>query len=491
MRTLLPTVLGLVALVLAPTRALSNGRFPSADYFIAGPGPSNETLVLRTTFGLIVSRDFGRTWGWVCEGAYDLAATMRDPTVAVGVGGRVTVTLPDGMMFSTPDFCTWTPSVGSPRSSVVDVAQDARGATLVAAAGPNGTDDRLLVSHDGGRTWTAGATVPDLFSETVEVAPSDPRRIYLSGFLRGGISVLFRSDDGGMTVREMTRAFDGGQSAFLSAVDPTNPDVVWVRSNLGLGTLLLRSRDGGATFQRVAETRDLMRGFALSDDGATVWYASADRAEGMFRSVQGGPFTRLSTRLNVRCLRYNAGLLFVCADEAVDGFSLGCSADRGDTIDPLLSLRALPGPVANCPGGTSVGSTCPALWPAQQMILRDIDAGPPPTPRGHDAGPDVPDAPAPPDAGSPRDVSPDLVGAGADVGIDVVSDTPEFDRPDSSQDVPSVEVGMTLPPRGSTPQACTCRTTPGATPRGAAWLWGLCLTLLGRRRRAVRVPRAT
>ncbi len=241
------------------------------------------------------------------------------------------------------------------------MTQDATGDVLVAGVGPSGTEDALLRSDDGGASWRAAATLPGYFLETVEVAPSDPSRVYATAFVTGPEPVFLRSDDGGATMRETTRSFAGAQSAWIAGVDPTRPDVVYVRGQRpgGAGTILSRSDDGGRSFRRLAETTGAMRGFALSDDGATVWFGSSDAREGLQRSVRGGPFARTREQPVVQCLRQHAGTLYVCADEAVDGYALGRSRDGGDTVTPLLSLRALTDPVT-CPAGGGASSATAA-----------------------------------------------------------------------------------------------------------------------------------
>ncbi|MFO0606034.1 MAG: hypothetical protein U0324_22805 [Polyangiales bacterium] len=389
MRPRLRSALALTLWTLAPRAALGNGRFPAAGYVVVGPGPSSDVVALRTTFGVLVSRDGARSWSWTCEESVD-AVGMFDPSVAVGRGGFAVLALPSGLAASA-DGCDWRRPEGTPRRPIVDVSQDATGDVVVAAVGPSGTQDALLRSEDGGRTWRVGASLPGYFLETVEVAPSDPSRVYTTGFVTGPEPVLLRSDDGGATARELTRSFAGAQSAWIAGVSPVNPDVVFVRGERpgGVGTVLSRSDDGGRTFRRVAETAGVMRGFALSDDGATVWFGSADPREGLQRSVRGGPFARTREQPVVHCLRHHAGTLYVCADEGADGYALGCSRDGGDTITPLLSLRALAAPVT-CPASSPVGASCGALWPVQRAALQRIDAGAPPVRPPHDGDGSVP-----------------------------------------------------------------------------------------------------
>src|SRR5215471_7349508 len=65
--------------------ARANGRFPRADLVAFQPADDSK-LVLRTTFGLLESRDGGLTFSYVCEAALGLAFE-ENPAVAVTAGG--------------------------------------------------------------------------------------------------------------------------------------------------------------------------------------------------------------------------------------------------------------------------------------------------------------------------------------------------------------------------------------------------------------------
>ncbi len=435
--------LALTLWTVAPREAAANGRFPTASYLVVGPGAGSNVLALRTTFGVFRSVDAARTWSWTCEESVD-AVGMFDPSVSIGRDGTTVLALPSGLAVSA-DGCDWRRPEGTARRPVVDVTQDATGAVLIAAMGPSGTQDALLRSDDGGATWRTTVTLPGYFFETAEVAPSDPSRVYVTAFVTGPEPVFLRSDDGGTTLRETTRAFAGAQSAWIAAVDPTNPDVVYVRGQRpgGVGTILSRSTDGGRSFRRLAETAGAMRGFAVSDDGQTVWFGSSEAREGLQRSVRGGPFVRTRDQPVVHCLRQHAGTLYVCADEGVDGYALGCSRDGGDTITPLLSLRALASPVT-CPAGSVVGDRCASLWPVQRAVLQRIDAGPPPTRPPHDA----------PDGSVPNDVP---------------VDRPGFDA-------------SPLPPPPTRPSGCACEARGSRGGCGDGWWWLAALIAAARRR---------
>ena len=472
----------LLGLGLSGSAARANGRFPNAGFVVVGPGARRDTVALQLTFGYALSRDRGATWAWICEDAYDTPSGWDAPSL-VGPDGALSLSLLTGLRRSV-DGCVWQRPAGTNADPSVDLAADATGRVVVAVSGRAGELNRLLRSEDGGASFTPGATLPGVFVETVEVAPSQPMRVYVTGQVSNN-PVLYRSDDGGATVREITRSFDGGYDAFLSAVDPRNPDVVYVRVSLGLETRLLRSDDGGAHFTRIQLTRSPMLGFALSDDGNTVWTASAD--EGLQRSVGGAPFAPTMSRIRARCLRYASGSLYACGDSRADGFALARSDDQGDRFDVLLRLPMLPGAVSCSPG--TEGAVCAAEWPAMSQFLRDqLDAGAPL------------DAVVPRDTGAPQDTPRDL-GDEADPPRDVPVDatrpdaTVAEDRVAPTEDVPvardvaptdtglaPADAGRPVPP---TADGCRCRAAapPRSPPAGLGLLVALGLACLHRRRR--------
>jgi len=366
-----------------------------------GPGRSDELFALRTTFGLVVSDDGGQRFRFVCEEAYQIPDGY-DPTVAWTRRGALLVGTPTGLL-TTGDLCDPARRGEFEGQEVVDLAGDGLGNTLLAAVQSRDAVPvvRVAWTSDGGGGWTLPrAGFDGEVALTVEVAPSDPRRGYLTtAAWVGDVSTLRRSDDGGATWRASPARFGG--RPFLAGVDPRRPEVVFVRVELGLsgdggslvgGTALLRSDDGGDTFREVGRTRGAMLGFALSDDGRHAWIGGPSDEDGVARSDDGGPFVRVHP-VGVDCLRWHAGALYAC--ETLGGRMgtalLSRSRDLGASRAVIARMDEVLPPPARCPLGSIVRGFCAESWPAvRSFVLGQTrgDAGAPDAPPARDAGVD-------------------------------------------------------------------------------------------------------
>ena len=141
--------------------AWANGRFPLADQLVVSPGNSSF-MVLRTTFGLLVSEDGGGSWDWVCEKAIGYEGE-QDPAIGILESSAILAGTYEGLSVSPDLGCSWAfvPD-GLAEQFVVDVVvrPDAPRSALAvaksyAAAGDAGEPAgaaRLFGSTDDGKT---------------------------------------------------------------------------------------------------------------------------------------------------------------------------------------------------------------------------------------------------------------------------------------------------------------------------------------------------
>jgi hypothetical protein len=356
-----PGALGACALlasgVLATAPALANGRFPAADQLVVDP-LDQDHLALRTTFGLLTSRDRGESWLHTCEQA--LGYMDIDPGLAVLPGGRVLFGLPTGVSRGDETGCTFAPAEGID-GLVVDVSASRGEPGTAIALTVSGTESQLFESSDDGGTFSAvGGPLVDFIAQTLDVSPSDPRVVYLSG-RTGKTGVLLRSDDHGTSFASFAiPGADSTHQPYIAAIDPLDAERVYLRL-FGLPGRVVVTPDGGESFEILLELSAPASGFALSEDGSTIWVTNT--VDGTFRGTRnGGPLERVACR-GLACLASVGGELFGCGDNAVDGFMIGGSADAGKTFEPLLDMSCVTGP-ALCDPNTGVGSICPNAWPA-------------------------------------------------------------------------------------------------------------------------------
>jgi hypothetical protein len=174
---------------------------------------------------------------------------------------------------------------------------------------------------------------------------------------RGFIDV---SDDGGASWT-MHDGPAGADSVFVSAVDPQDPDRVYLRSYFPQGSLYV-SEDGAGTWSLIDESDVPLTGFALSPDGQHIAVGGTNGLTILTRTAgDGGSAFAVTTMspLPVNCLTWTASGLFACADEVTSGFTIGVSMDGARTFTPLLRLADLT--PALCAGDASAMS-CPAQW---------------------------------------------------------------------------------------------------------------------------------
>ncbi len=365
--------------------AHGNGRFPTSVSVAVRPG-DHQDIYLGVTFGLLLSHDDGAGFYWVCEQNVGYEGTF-DPKYRIGANGSIYATTFEGLRVSRDGGCSFTTATAeqAPQSAgylagtwvdAIDVGSD--GAVWVATAEAGRPND-VYRSTDDATTFTpVGLASSQVWWKSVVVAPSQPRRAYVTGYQvtqtgpDGGpippTVHLYRTDDAGAgwSVQPIS-AFLLGTSPLLlvDEVAPDDPDLVFVRSVRAVppaGDKLYRSLDGGDTFAEVLTTTDTIRNVVMRADGTVV---VATQMGGVHRSTDLGlTFQKISDLPQASCLGDRGDVLLACgANWEPDFFALGRSTDA-QSWSKVVRYVEMKGPLS-CPVGTMQRDLCEArLWPA-------------------------------------------------------------------------------------------------------------------------------
>ena len=134
--------------------------------------------------------------------------------------------------------------------------------------GWNGTDTGIFKSTDGGATWKqlSNGLSPDMVKANLSISQSDPRQLFAVVARKNNSTEFYHSADAGETWSTVTtdprpRVDIGGPGGDLPtpAIDPQNPDVIYVTS-----IVTWKSTDGGQTWTG-------FRGAPGGDDYQNIW----------------------------------------------------------------------------------------------------------------------------------------------------------------------------------------------------------------------------
>lgn len=360
---------------LLPAAARPDGAFPDELRVYVPAG--QQRIVLATNFGLIESADDGASWRFVCEGIVSGGELVRMYQLAadgaiLGVYGSIVAATRDS-------GCSWNRSTGLlAQYAVIDVFPDPGDGARVLAIGsalggvPQGG---VFESTDG-----AASFGKELYAENagdlsgVEIAASDPRVVYVSG-LHGGdagapTAFLARSADSGQTWTEHPQDL-GTRFIRIAAVDPADPDTVYLRAGLGVSQgqdAIWVTHDGGLTAEKILDAGEPLSAFVRAGDGSL--YAGA-RSGSFWRRAPGASAFEKLAGPQLRCLGERGGALYACGDNWADGYALAKSDDRGQTWKKLVAFDGLGGLLDCAP----VKSVCAGAW---SNVQQSFGSPPPP-----------------------------------------------------------------------------------------------------------------
>jgi len=332
-----------------PARALANGAFPDSLSILL-PADRPNQIVLATNFGLIVSVDGGQTWTWSCE----QTATMGGRLYQAGPPplDRLFGISTAGLVFSDDGACSWrvgsAPGAGA-AAGVSDAFPDPTNPNRVlaifapAAAGAPYT---VYESADGGATFgTLRFTgAPGDVLTGVEIARSDPRIAYLTVASGDSFSPkLMRTSNGGgdWQATDLAPAL-GAHNVRLIAIDPGDPNKVFLRVTPTTGDSLAVTDDAGARFVTpVSAPGGILTSFVRLPSGTLLLAGVVGTDNVIFRSADGGMTFSQAPAPALRALATRGGRLFGSADNFDDNpalaFALGESTDEGRSWTPVMT----------------------------------------------------------------------------------------------------------------------------------------------------------
>jgi hypothetical protein len=407
-----------------PGRARADGALP-ASLGIIVPADRPQQIALATTFGIILSEDGGASWLWTCE----QQATTMGYLYSGGPPPRDRIyglSPEEGLSFSDDGTCSWQRASGALDTSIasdyfVDRSNPDRVLAIAATRDDMGNigPQMLFASADGGTTFGATPlyTAPaSSYVVGVEIAKSDPNVVYIAMYgYPGRHPALVRSSDGGATwTSTSVEAGLGANETRILAVDPDDPNLLYLRVIAAGREELWVTRDGGATVTLGASVPNgSLSAFSRLASGTVLVGALTNLSGGGmtglgFRSTDHGqtfvPWT-LCPQPRIEGLAERDGVLYLAGKVYSDGFALATSTDEGATIVPLSTYDQVRG-IKACPG-LDCSSAC-QLAGSQGVWSNDVCTGAlldggvlPPGPGPAVCPPDAgADAAAPPPGGS-------------------------------------------------------------------------------------------
>ncbi len=400
----------LAAVALSSSPAAGNGRFPSTINVEFHPTDPDFFLV-PATFGLLVTKDGGASFQWVCELAIGYTGTY-DPDYAITENGDIYATTFDGLRVSHDQGCSWEP-LGAPLDADKFISQIERGPDdrIWAVTSSGGDNNMVYVSDDGASfRGVLGQSdydpVPKQIDPTwwlsVATTPADLNRVYVSAYYPDSPAraIVRRKTGPDDTVWDELplEGVDFGEANpffYLVGVSPIDPDVVFGRAVAvvpPIGDVLYRSEDGGETWTKVLEFQQTMTAFAIRSDGQTVIAGSTRPCVGEDASFDKG-CVRISTEAGavdtwnpteaqpqMQCVGERSdGTLLSCGyNFAPDFFAVGSSddAESWDTVFRFASFETNPGENAPliCPSDTVQSQTCVGMqWPTTACLDLQLD----------------------------------------------------------------------------------------------------------------------
>jgi len=347
---------------------------------------NTDRIGIETTVGYLSAEDAVH-YDWWCHETVTQSDAVLTPQYTQNSEGGVVAAIVDLLqardtdqgLYWTADGCDWTVSEGATGQQVKDVALSPTNASVGVFVSDN--DDRIsgiYRSTDAGRSWTpTDVQYADRQFRSLGFSRGESGAIWAAAIRHETMQAwVFRSLDDGVTWSEHEVEVPEGSDPFtyldVLAVDASDPDTAWFVMGPYLDDRLLKTTDGGVSFQEVyAVDGDIIDG-ALDKWGGIWLVLSGNRivygaADGAFEEVDSVPMS-----LGVET---DSDGVMLATRVFVEGGALARSTDGADfdVEQPFSSLR----PLMHCADDSDYAEFCAPLWEGleSKIVKPETDTG--------------------------------------------------------------------------------------------------------------------
>ncbi|MDB4976060.1 MAG: hypothetical protein JWN48_4401, partial [Myxococcaceae bacterium] len=318
-----------------------------------------------------------------CYDAYHVN-TSAVPRVVTNSQNALVLQTTDGVSTTSDRGCTWTEGTGLPDLSLGGFVQSPSAPNkMLVTTQIYEKPAQIFESTDYGRSWTVKATNAPYTIYSELLTSADGLHVFAAGkrydvAKNNLFPVWASSSDGGATWTDQDVGTprlplgllgDDGMVVFAHEPDPV--------TTLDPHDKLLRSEDGGQTFEMVANPAPISS-FVATPDGATLWVGTT--SGGLLRSRdRGKTFTQVDPDevAGITCLHYHGNRLWVCANFMPNTNGIWYSTDQGDSFTMALDFTEVLTEVSCQPEAEAI---CHQPWLDWQYELATnftVDAGTP------------------------------------------------------------------------------------------------------------------
>ena len=354
----------LFLLLLPHAWAHADGRLDGVDLQVMEGGE----MAVEASFGFVWAQP-DETMSWHCHEtitAPDVPITPRysvsDDGVILGLVPATEQAREEGLaLYRSTDGCDWPVVEGLEDITLAQVAfkpGDAQVALLSTATLGEGVANGILRSQDGGQTFSEVLMVESRLFGSVHFSQAGSAWAGASWSGTDQAWVYMSTDGESWSEHEVPlRDLDGRvQTLEVVATSPTDPLTAWLVAGPFGSDVLLRTTDGGESFEQLFHvTGDILD--AAVDDAGGVWLAVSGRD--FYYAADGEDFAQVTSAPRGVGLGSDGDGIWLTLDAVVSGYLVAQSDDGA--FERGLHLSGLE--LAECPAESHAVQWCDPLWP--------------------------------------------------------------------------------------------------------------------------------